>query len=192
LGELKAAFEKSSLSWAYIIRHPNEIEDTNRFASVLAGIKPRGSIAHLIDAVSSGIPGETQWLADYLYVLLELLEEEQEFYPVDESFVNLLGGWLLHSGGGEISWKAAGVMACLDHDATRDFLMQGALDQSLFNLTRISCLRGTVNRYPQDAPELLSTLEIDENQEVKNTAVSARNYLFSKVETARGDGLRPS
>ncbi len=65
-----------------MIGRPTQIKDTNRFASLLVDIGDEEFIQVLIEAVSSGVPGEDLWLADYMYALIDLLSETEDYYQV--------------------------------------------------------------------------------------------------------------
>ena len=159
-----------------IVAQPTSIEDTNRFASLLADLGTESFIAPLINAISLAQPG-SPWLADYMYALVRLLLDRHDAYPTDESFVRLMGDWLLSTGGGELSWKAGDVLAELGHPATREYLVRGAADAALFNGTRIACLRGLVNRYPDDATAVLDQLLNDPDEHIREAVADARAWL---------------
>jgi hypothetical protein len=160
-----------------IIGEPTSVEDTNRFASLLVDLGAEPFIAPLIEAISGATRGESTWLADYMYALDRLLTDRREFYPAEESFVNLLGGWLVSTGGGEISWKAGSILAELQHPATREYLMRGVADETLHNLTRIACLGGLMNQYRDHAAAILSTLSNDSDKRVREAVADARRHL---------------
>jgi hypothetical protein len=165
---------------AEIIRQPTSVEDTNRFASLLVDLGAEPFIAPLIESISRATLHESTWLADYVYALGRLLTDRDEFYPAEESFVHLLGGWLLSTGGGEISWKAGVIMAELQHPATREYLMRGAADETLFNKTRIACIGGLVNQYRGDAATVLSRLSNDPDNHVRDAVAEARRHLHQQ------------
>src|ERR1044071_8064446 len=67
-----------------IISEPTSIEDTNRFASLLADLGAESFIAPLIESISSATPNNSSWLADYMYALGSLLMDREGFYPAEE------------------------------------------------------------------------------------------------------------
>ncbi len=160
-----------------IINEPNSIENTHSFASFLVHLNKESFIPPLINSISKAVPGESLWLADYMYALIELLSELDEYYIVDDGFVHLLGEWLFSTGGGEISWKSGDVLCQIENQASRGYLLHGAVDVSLLHLTRISCLRGIVNHYRDEASELLSQLVDDCNSKVKEAALDAQAFI---------------
>lgn len=162
---------------AEIISDPMSIENTNSFASLLAKMDAEPFIAPLIDMISRAVPGESSWLADYMYALIKLLMNRGDYFPVHESFVHLLGGWLLSTGGGEISWKAGDILEQVQNQATREYLIRGMSDESLFSRTRIACMRGVVNQYREVAEHALSAVANDPDHKVRDAAAGALNYL---------------
>ena len=168
-----------------IIHRPERINDTNEFASLLADIGDERFIQALIDKIASGVPGGDSWLADYMYALIELLNETEDYYPVDESFANLLGDWLLNTQGGEISWKAGDILSEVECPASKEYLLKGAADTSLFHQTRISCIRGMVNHFRGEARSLLQSLQDDSSQEVREACHGAIAHLEGIVRRAQ-------
>ncbi|MBK1829508.1 hypothetical protein JIN77_02125 [Verrucomicrobiaceae bacterium R5-34] len=160
-----------------IIKDPSHTDDTNAFASLLADVNDQRFIAPLIEQIEDGQPGGSPWLADYMYALIELLYSEDNFYAVSDSFVHLLGGWLLNTGGGEISWKSGDILAEIQNPESKRYVMIGAADNSLFHQTRIACIRAVVNQYTEEALSLLEGLMSDSDCEVRKACQSALNYL---------------
>lgn len=167
-----------------IIEDPTSVEDTNRFASLLADLGAEPFIAPLIRAISRGAP-PSRWLADYMYALGSLLAAHDGLYPVQDSFVHLLGSWLLSTGGGEISWKAGLIMERLDNSATREYLMRGAADESLFHQTRIACIGGLMNQYREGVETVLTTLSNDPDNRVRDAVADASKFLKEERDENR-------
>jgi HEAT repeat protein len=163
-----------------IVSDPSSVEDTNGFASILEVLGSKAFIPPLIDAVSKGSPETGRWLADYMYALGCLLQEQKEYWPAEESFVHLMGDWLLSTDGGEISWKAGIILAEITHPSTRDYLLRGAADQGLFHMTRLACLRAIVCQYPADAPEILEKLSADPEHQVRDAVAHQRRWMKEK------------
>lgn len=183
LAERKGALDKRVVApLTRIISDPMSIEDTNSFASLLVKLEAEQFIPPLIDAISTAVPGESSWLADYMYALINLLMDRDGPYPVDESFVHLLGGWLLSTGGGEISWKAGDILAVVQNQATRDYLIRGMSDESLFSGTRIACMRGIVNQYREVAEHHLSSVANDADSSVRDAVASAQKHVKSQSQ----------
>jgi len=167
---------------AQIISEPTTVEDTNHFASLLVGLRAEPFIAPLIEAISGAMLHESTWLGDYMYALGRLLTDRHELYPAGESFVHLLGGWLVSTGGGEISWKAGTILAELQHPATREYLVRGAANETLFHRTRIACLGGLINQYRDDATTILSTVANDPDKRVRDAVAEAQRHLQGEAE----------
>ena len=160
-----------------IIEAPETIGNTNSFASLLVEFNRDEFVAPLIRVISNGVPGESPWLADYMYALNGVLGEQENLWEVDDCFVQLLGGWLLSTGGGEISWKSGDILSQIENQASREYLLKGAMDSSLFHMTRVSCLRGIVNIYGEDAPRILAMLVNDQDAHVKEAALDAKEFV---------------
>lgn len=184
LAEQEEAIDKRLVApLAEIIGHPLSIENTHSFASLLVDMDEDAFIAPLIDAISTAARNEASWRADYMYALTRLLGERRNYlHPVEESFVHLLGEWLLNTNGGEISWKAGDILARVQHPATRDYLMRGASDVKLFHLTRIACLGGIMNQYREDGHQVISSIIDDPDSRVRSMAAGALKFLNKQAE----------
>lgn len=169
-----------------LIDSPESINDTNRFASLLVELGREEFLAPLMAVIGRGVPGESKWLADFMYALIRLQEYEWEGEgrtEAGEDFVHLLGAWILSTGGGEISWKAATLLAQIGHPTSRAYFFQGAVDEDLFHLTRIECLRGVVNHFRDEADDLIAGLVGDQEPEVREAALAARGFLARKSQS---------
>lgn len=163
-----------------IISAPESIENTNKFASLLADLPSEEYVSPLIDVISRGEPGKTRWLGDYMYALDTQLRELDDWWPADENFVHLLGKWLLTTGGGEISWKSGITLPYLEHPATQEYFIKGATDTNLLHLTRVECVRGLVNHYREESMELLQKLLDDPEPKVKDAVADALEFIKRK------------
>jgi|GEM_PF-5619983 hypothetical protein len=164
-----------------LIEKPDEIKDTHGFASVLADLSQAEFIPPLIQSISQDEPGETPWLADYMYALGSILQDEDECWQPEERFVHLLGKWLHSTGGGEIAWKSAVILSQLDHPATRSYFVSGAADQSIFHQGRTACINGIMNHYREEAASLLQCLADDPEPVVREEVSRALEWLQSKT-----------
>lgn len=160
-----------------LISSPEKIANTNRFASLLSASYSEKFVEPLIQTIVSAVPGETAWLGDYMYALGNCLDELEDRYVPEESFVHLLGDWMLNTEGGEISWKASVILASLQHPQCAPYYEQGALSGDLFHQTRIACLGGLVNTFGNEKQEIYQRLLDDEEQEVRESAQRAVEWL---------------
>ncbi len=171
--------EKISDPLIALIANPEKIADANKFASLLEEVGSESFIEPLIEKIRHGEPGAAPWLADYMYALGSLLIDREDVRPANQEIVDLLGKWLLSTGGGEISWKAGIILSHLENDRTKQYLKQGAYDKNLFHQTRISCLQGIINQYRSEAAAVLQDLSSDSDEYVRNAAVDAKQWLIN-------------
>ena len=160
-----------------LISFPEKIENTNRFVSLLSDMYSEKYIEPLIQVIIHAIPRETIWLGDYMYALGNCLDKLEEEYIPEESFVHLLGDWMLNTKGGEISWKSAVILASLNHPQCNTYYEQGALSKDLFHQSRIACLSGLVNEFGISKLDVYQKLLEDDEQEVRESAQSAIEWL---------------
>jgi HEAT repeat protein len=160
-----------------LISSPHKISDTNAFASLISDLPSERYTAPLVKEISRSVVGETPWLADYLYALANILDELEDRYVPEDSFVDLLGEWLLNTGSGEISWKSAILLAQLKHPNCLSYYEQGAKLQGLFFLSRIECLKRLVNECGREHMKLFQELLNDPQEEIREAAKDALNWL---------------
>jgi hypothetical protein len=163
-----------------LISCPEKISDTNKFASLLSDLYSEQYIGPLIQEITNSVQSKTTWLSDYMYALGNCLEELEEPYRPEESFVHLMGDWLLNTGGGEISWKSSIILANLEHPQCAVYYERGVLSEELFHQARIECLKGLVNEFGLSKIEVYQRLLDDKQQEVRDTAQSAIEWLKKK------------
>ena len=129
--------------------------------------------------------GESTWLADYMYALGNLLEEQEDPIEVSEELVNLLGFWLESTQGGEISWKSGIILSEIGNVSAEQYLLNGAKNSTLFSETRIACLRGYVNHNRSGknaspkALEFLKEMHSDSEIRIREEAKNAIAWLQS-------------
>jgi hypothetical protein len=160
-----------------LISSPHRISDTNAFASLISDLPSERYTAPLVKEISKSVVGETLWLADYMHALGNLFDELEDRYVPEDSFVELLGGWLLKTDGGEISWKSAILLAQLEHPKCLSYYEQGAKLQGLFFQSRIECLKGLVNECGRESMPLYQELLNDPQEEIRGAAKDVINWL---------------
>ena len=162
---------------ALLINEPTSIENTNRFASLLVELPSIEYISPLTEVILNATPEDSPWLTDYMYTLGSLLGESDEEYVPSDDFVHKLGAWLSSTGGGELSWKAGIILAEVTNPVVHNYLFQGARDSALFHQTRITCIKGIVNNFRDEAEMLLSELTEDPEKYVREAAYEALEWL---------------
>lgn len=165
---------------ATLIKHPGQIKNTHQFASILAEYNSAKFIPNLIAVLQQSQAANSPYLGDYLYALVSVLNSHEEAHDFDDEFTGLLAHWLLQTGGGEVAWKAADILSWNRNPLALAALLTGAKQAALFDMARHACLRGVVNHFPEQAPALLAALLDDENQEIREHAQSARDWLASR------------
>ena len=92
-------------------------------------------------------------------------------------FVSAGTGPALQTGGGEISWKSAILLAQMKHPRCLSYYEQGAKLQGLFFLSRIECLKGLVNERGAEYMQLYQELLNDPQEEIRDAAKDVMNRL---------------
>ena len=150
-----------------------------KFASLLVDLASRPSFA----------AGHNDWCRsrrveylDYMYALGRILDETEyacqhpaEFFS--RSFIAQLGHWLLHTGGGELSWKAGIILGNIRVPEAFELMREGAADTSLFFKTRIHCIRGLVNGLGTSELPFLRSLTGDSESRFREALTDAISWL---------------
>lgn len=90
-------FEKE-LIW--LIANPEKITNTNKFASLLSGLKMPTFISPLLNKISDAEKADS-WLSDFLYTAINLLDDMSTDIAIEtpENLVEKLGDWMLENKG---------------------------------------------------------------------------------------------
>ncbi len=93
-----------------LINNPGKIENTNKFASLISRLKSSEFINPLLKQISLAEKGDF-WLSDYLYAVIQLLEEStaNDEFEIPDNLINKLEDWIFNNKG-ELSWKAANLL----------------------------------------------------------------------------------
>lgn len=132
-----------------LIAHPERIDNTNKFASLLSELKNSTFIDPLLLKISQA-ERNSPWLGDFLYAVINLLEESSihEEYDIPEQLIHRLEDWLLHYKD-EISWKSADLLKFY-HSATAERIQLTKLEErGDFFMTYAACLNGLL-RYNKE------------------------------------------
>lgn len=120
--------------------------------------------------------------SSFLFALGECLEESddafarpREYFP--PAFIQVLGHWLLCTGGGELSWKASFVLHNIRVDESFQFLRIGALGASLLPQARANCFLGLVNGRAPGVEATLEALAEDSDESIRSAAQNAKAWL---------------
>ena len=93
-----------------LISKPDKIKNTNKFASLLSDLKNSTFINPLLVTISLSDKGDA-WLADFLYAVINLLDESSvnDEFDIPQNLIDKLQIWVLDNTG-EIAWKAANLL----------------------------------------------------------------------------------
>lgn len=180
---------------ARIIREPDTVASTRDFTSLLADINDAIFVIPLVEIIGADRECDARYTLNYMYALGMILEECDEAIELtndvfSEAFIAQLGRWLLHTGGGELSWKAGNILHNIRVPQSYEFMRQGASDGSLFFQTRYYCLKGLVNgRGAAELPLLLS-LANDPEPNIRENVAHAIKRL-SDTASGQGQALSP-
>jgi hypothetical protein len=163
-----------------LIRDPDTIEDTNRFASILVALQCNEFINPIVEIIYSRTHQIPTWLSDYLYALGSILEDNNPEYQFQDYFIHQLGFWI-QSANVEVSWKSAVVLSNIDNPLCYDYYITGVRNTMLFHQTRIACLNGIVNHYGLKEWSLYQELLLDPDPVFQESVRDAIEYLGSAI-----------
>ncbi|MDR6561019.1 MULTISPECIES: hypothetical protein [unclassified Arcicella] len=132
-----------------LITNPNKIKDTNKFASLLSELHNSAFINPLLSTISISSKDDV-WLPDFLYAVINLLEEssENEAFDVPENLIENLQVWILENKG-ELSWKAVILLKLCQSDSTEEIFLKKLEERDDFFLTYVECVSGLL-KYDKD------------------------------------------
>jgi len=147
-----------------LIRNPSRIENSNKFSSLLSDLKDSSYIEPLLAQINLA-ENNDPWLTDFLYALIELLDESSvnDEFAMPKGLINKLENWILDNTG-ELPWKAATLLKFYDSDQAAAIQLK-KLDQEDFFLTHIECVLGLVRRNKAKYIELVGQIAKDQKRD---------------------------
>jgi len=144
-----------------LINNPDEIENTNKFASLLSRLKSSELINPLLKQISLADKTDT-WLSDYLYAVIQLLEESSvnEEFDIPDNLINKLEEWIT-SNKGELSWKAANVLKFYESESAERIQLKKLEEYDDFFLTYVECILGLLHYDKEKHLEMIERISKD-------------------------------
>jgi hypothetical protein len=147
-----------------LIQNPSRIQDSNKFSSLISDLKDSSYIEPLLAQINLA-ENNDPWLTDFLYALIELLDESSvsDEFAMPKGLISKLENWILdHTG--ELPWKAAALLKFYDSDQAEAIQLK-KLDQEDFFLTHVECVLGLVHRNKAKYIELVGQIAKDQKRD---------------------------
>ena len=150
-----------------LIVQPDQIDDSNKFASLLVELNNPVYIDSLLKKISVASKG-APWLCDFLYATTNLLDEgsENDEFVCPDGLLSKLEEWILNSIG-ELSWKAAGLLKFYDSDLAEQIQLKKLEGRDDFFLTYVECVDGLVRFHEEKYKGLIKQIAADETRDTK-------------------------
>ena len=144
-----------------LIYNPGKIEDTNKFASLLSKLNSSEFINPLLKQISVANKDDS-WLSDYLYAVIQLLEESSvnEEFNFPENLIDKLEEWIINNNG-ELSWKAANVLKFYESESAERVQLKKLEGYDDFFLTYVECILGLLHYNKDKHLELVERISKD-------------------------------
>lgn len=148
-----------------LIANPDRIRDTNKFASLLSDLKNSTFIDPLLSKISLSNKGDF-WLTDFLYAVINLLEESStnEAFDIPPQLIDKLRTWILDNEG-ELAWKAANLLKFYESEAAEKIQLKKLEERGDFFLTYIECILGLLRFDKDKHMELVRQISTDETRD---------------------------
>jgi len=150
-----------------LISHPEKIENTNKFASLLSDLKKTEYINPLLQKISLSNKGDV-WLTDFLYAAINLLDDssdENEFYP-PKIIIDKLQIWILENKG-ELAWKSASLLKFYESEAAERIQLIKLEERGDFFLTYAECILGLLRYNKEKHKALIQNIADDKTRDEK-------------------------
>lgn len=150
-----------------LIASPDRIKNTNKFASLLSGLKDPTFIDSLLLKISLSEKGDP-WLPDFLYAVINLLDESSvsDSFECPGTLIDKLQIWILNNTG-EIAWKAASLLKFYESETVEKIQLKKLEERGDFFLTYAECVLGLL-RYDKDKHwELVKQISSDKTRDEK-------------------------
>lgn len=142
-------FETLETELKDLISKPDKIKNTNKFASLISDLKNSTFINPLLVTISLSDKGDA-WLADFLYAVINLLDESSvnDEFDIPQNLIDKLQIWVLDNTG-EIAWKAASLLKFYESEMSEKIQLKKLEERGDFFLTYAECILGLL-RYDKD------------------------------------------
>lgn len=162
-----------------LIAHPNQIANTNKFASLLSELKNPTFIEPLLFSISNS-EKEDPWLTDFLYAVVNLLEESSvsETFSIPPLLIKKLEDWILHNQG-ELAWKAASLLKFYESPQAEKIQLKKLEGKKDFFLTYAECILGLLRYDKNKHWKLIEQLSVDTTRD-ENLRKFAKQALLEE------------
>lgn len=150
-----------------LITNPDRVMDTNKFASLLSDLKNPTFIDSLLLKISLSEKGDP-WLTDFLYAVINLLDEssENDEFDIPENLIEKLEVWVLYNQG-EIAWKAANLLKFYESEKAEAIQLKKLEERDDFFLTYAECILGLLRFNKDKHWELVKQISTDKTRDEK-------------------------
>jgi hypothetical protein len=150
---------------SYLIANPQEIANTNFFASLLTKLNDMDFINLLLIQINNSQKGDP-WLSDFLYSVNNLLAEasSEEDFDIPDGLIDKLEVWILNYDG-QLPWYAATLLKFYDSEKADNIRLQ-KLNQEDFFLTHVECIIGLLRHDKEKYIDLVRSIAIDEGRDI--------------------------
>ena len=150
-----------------LISKPDKIKNTNKFASLLSDLKNSTFINPLLVTISLSDKGDA-WLADFLYAVINLLDESSvnDEFDIPQNLIDKLQIWVLDNTG-EIAWKAANLLKFYESELAEKIQLKKLEERGDFFLTYAECILGLLRYNKEKHWELVRQISMDETRDEK-------------------------
>lgn len=150
-----------------LISTPNNIKNTNKFASLLCALKNSTFINPLLLTISLSNKDDI-WLTDFLYAVINLLEESSvnDEFDIPENLIDKLEVWVLDNTG-EIAWKAASLLKFYESESAEKIQLKKLEERGDFFLTYAECILGLLRYDKEKHMPLVRHIANDETRDQK-------------------------
>lgn len=150
-----------------LISKPDKIKNTNKFASLLSDLKKTTFIYPLLLQISLANKGDL-WLKDFLYAVINLLDESSENneFDIPENLIDKLQVWILDNKS-ELSWKASNLLKFFESERAESIQLKKLEERGDFFLTYAECILGLLHYDKDKHLELVRQISIDETRDEK-------------------------
>ena len=173
-------FETLEAELKDLISKPEQIKNTNKFASLFSNFKNSTFIDPLLQTISLSNKGDI-WLTDFLYAVINLLDEsaENEEFDIPENLIDKLHVWILDNKN-ELSWKAANLLKFNESETSEKIQLKKLEERGDFFLTYAECILGLLHYDKDKHLEFVRQISIDETRDEK-----LREFAFEAYEKYR-------
>lgn len=148
-----------------LIYHPERIDNTNKFASLLAELNSPDFVKPLLLNINNAT-NNNAWRSDFMYAAIEIIDNTDDDFEFPEGLTDKLIYWLLNNTG-ELAWKAASLLKYNQEEKANEARMTKLQSNDSFFLVYVECILGLLQSNGNDSLHIIKQISNEPGRHIE-------------------------